>query len=283
MTDMTPAQPARRQDGVDSPIWAGVLLTSLAVLILLGLWMNRHGKENPAFVTILGVIATLGIFSILYKENPVFRFCEHIFIGLATGYSAIFIWVTLIVPRWAIPMAPHTMVHQETAKGTWWMIYCLLLALLFYSVYFPKLAWMNRFIICVMMGYAAGAGFQAFMGLIAPQLTSSFRPPVTVGYTPPAAGLMNDFHFYVGKSMIYLHPWWLLSVIVLICTFAYFFFSVEHRSRLIRQPARAGRYFLMISLGSIFGTTVMGRLSLLIARLDFLLGPAKALFHHVAK
>ena len=57
---------------------------------------------------------------------------------------------------------------------------------------------------------------------------------------------------------------------MLICTFAYFFFSVEHRTHLIRQPARMGRYFLMISLGAIFGTTVMGRFSLLIARLDYL-------------
>ncbi len=47
---------------------------------------------------------------------------------------------------------------------------------------------------------------------------------------------------------------------------------------LIREPARAGRYFLMISLGAIFGTTVMGRFSLLIARLDYLLGA----FAHVS-
>lgn len=83
MSEMTPAQPARARD-VESPIWAWVLLGSLALLVLVGLKMNWH-KANIEYNTILGVLATLGIFSILYKENPVFRLCEHLFIGLATA------------------------------------------------------------------------------------------------------------------------------------------------------------------------------------------------------
>ena len=51
----------------------------------------------------------------------------------------------------------------------------------------------------------------------------------------------------------------------------YFFFSVEHRHPLIREPARLGRWLLMLTFGIVFGNTVMGRFSLFISRLDFLL------------
>jgi hypothetical protein len=49
----------------------------------------------------------------------------------------------------------------------------------------------------------------------------------------------------------------------------YFFFSSAHRGPL-RPAARIGIYFLMISFGASFGYTVMGRVSLLIGRLTFL-------------
>jgi len=290
MTELTPTSPSHTRDEVESPIWAAVLLASLLVLMRIGVLMNQHGKGNAVFNTILGVIMTLGIFSILYKENPVFRFCEHIFIGLATGYGAVYLWVTVIIPRWWVPMTPpahHKMAATAAVgQGHWWMIFCLLLALLFYTVYFQKLAWMNRFLLSMLMGYFAGASFQAFMGLIAPQVTAAFRPPVT-SYNPiTAPGHWNNFHL----GHLYFHPWWLISAIVLICSFAYFFFSVEHRVHFIRVPARFGRYFLMISLGAIFGTTVMGRFSLLIARLNYLLKACGMFshsiamwFHHVVK
>ena len=45
---------------------------------------------------------------------------------------------------------------------------------------------------------------------------------------------------------------------------------MEHKSKIIRVPSSLGRYFLMITLGAIFGTTVMGRFSLIIERLNFL-------------
>ena len=33
----------------------------------------------------IGVGCTLGIYSILYKENKIYRFFEHLYIGLASG------------------------------------------------------------------------------------------------------------------------------------------------------------------------------------------------------
>jgi hypothetical protein len=51
----------------------------------------------------------------------------------------------------------------------------------------------------------------------------------------------------------------------------YFFFSFEHKHTVVRGSARMGRWLLMICFGVIFGNTVMGRMSLFIDRLMFLL------------
>lgn len=41
----------------------------------------------------LGVLATVGLYSVLYKENRFYRFFEHLFLGLAAGWTLVVIWV----------------------------------------------------------------------------------------------------------------------------------------------------------------------------------------------
>lgn len=123
---------------------------------------------------------------------------------------------------------------------------------------------MNRFALFVFMGWTAGNALQAFIGSLAPQITAAFRPPVTT-YAASGENIVNNAHF----AGLWWHPWWLISIVVLTCTMAYFFFSIDHKKAgWLRIPSNYGRYFIMIALGSIFGTTVMGRFSLLIERLD---------------
>jgi len=280
MADASMSQPENRPQG-ESPVWTIVLLGALAVLMLAGVLINARttgdGSTSPLFAQwklLLGVLVTVGIFSILYKENPVFRFLEHIFIGLAAGYTLVIYWVQVIVPRWLQPMLPHPGVAaaQATEHGQWWLFFALPIGLLFYSVYFPKLAWLNRLIISVFLGYAAGLALQAFVGGIAPQIVRSFKAPITT-YNPNPAGALDANNIQLGS--VYLHPYSLIFLIVLFCTMAYFFFTVEHRTAWMRRPAIAGRYFMMITLGAIFGTTVMGRFSLVIGRFSFLIEAVK--------
>jgi len=50
----------------------------------------------------------------------------------------------------------------------------------------------------------------------------------------------------------------------------YFFFSKEHKGAL-GGVAKLGIWFLMVAFGASFGYTVMGRVSLLIGRMTFML------------
>ena len=65
----------------------------------------------------------------------------------------------------------------------------------------------------------------------------------------------------------------LLSIIMIvgvISTLIYFYYSKEHKG-VLGVTARVGIWFIMISFGAHFGFTVMGRVSLLIGRVRFLI------------
>jgi hypothetical protein len=65
----------------------------------------------------------------------------------------------------------------------------------------------------------------------------------------------------------------IMSAVVLLVgvttTLIYFYFSAEHKGSL-RTISRIGITFLMIGFGATFGYNVMGRISLLIGRFQFL-------------
>src|SRR5579885_918546 len=115
----------------------------------------------------IGAICTLGLYSILYKENRLFRLFEHIFLGLATGYMVANIWTDTLLPKWWVPM------HD---KGQWWLIFALAAGSLYYFIYSKKYSWMARLIIGFFMGVASGQAFQAFVNDTWPQIPGSFKP-----------------------------------------------------------------------------------------------------------
>ena len=61
----------------------------------------------------------------------------------------------------------------------------------------------------------------------------------------------------------------LLLLAGILACLTYFFFSVEHKGG-VGKIARVGIWYLMITFGAAFGFTVMGRIALLAARLEFL-------------
>ena len=62
----------------------------------------------------------------------------------------------------------------------------------------------------------------------------------------------------------------ILILIGILTVLAYFFFSAPHTG-VHGAGARVGIWFLMVAFGASFGYTVMARVSLLIARVQFLL------------
>ncbi|HSV75043.1 MAG TPA: hypothetical protein VLH79_14880 [Chthonomonadales bacterium] len=211
---------------------------------------------SAAFNAFLGGIATLALYSILYRENPIYRLFEHVYVGLAAGYISMMAITSIIRPRWYEPVFE---------KGLWLWLWALPLALLAYFVFSRKHGWLSRIPLVILAGFAAGQAFQSFANLYFPQIRDSFRPlwPTLWQLSNPSpspdslsiSGAINNGIFLV----------------TLVSVLTYFLFSFEHKRPLIRNTAQLGRWLIMIGFGAIFGSTIMTRFALLVDRMSFLL------------
>jgi hypothetical protein len=205
-------------------------------------WLSNNHITN--LVTIwVAAIGTLAIYSILYKENPVYRLAEHIFIGAATGYSVFVTWTQILKPQW----------WDRITQGEGYWIFALVAGSMFYFIYSKKYVWISRIIFGALLGLIAGAAFKGFVGINIDRIYASFKP--LAGPKLPVATIANNALF----------------IVILLAVMAYFFFSFEHKNRVTSAPAKLGRWCLMFAFGAMFGSTVMARMSLLIGRLQFVL------------
>ncbi|MDX1934337.1 MAG: hypothetical protein SFU56_17175 [Capsulimonadales bacterium] len=215
--------------------------------------------DNAPLIKVISVwlaaLCTLGIYSVLYKENKVFRFFEHLFIGLATGYTIYTTWNDVLKPRWWEPM---------TTKGMWWWAFAVPAGLLFYFIYSKKHAWLSRLIFGLFFGAAAGRAFQGFAAFYFPQIRAAVNMPLL---NPPEAAAPTAY-FLTPFSAVLNN---LLFLAILVSVMTYFFFSFEQKGKITPAIARIGRFLLMFAFGAIFGSTIMARMSLLIGRIHFLI------------
>ncbi len=205
-------------------------------------WLSDSNITTAVTIWI-GALGTLAIYSILYKENPIYRIAEHVFIGAAAGYGVFITWVEMLKPAW----------WDQITQGKWYWIFALIAGAMFYFIYSRRYVWISRIIFGVLLGLVAGGAFKAFVGVNIDRISASFKPIYGQGLT--LTQIANN----------------LLFIIVLLAVMAYFFFSFEHKSAISRAPAQLGRWCLMFAFGAMFGFTVMARMSLLIGRIYFLL------------
>lgn len=190
---------------------------------------------------------TLFMFSFLYKDNPFFRFGEHLYVGVSMGYTIVRIYYDVMVKSLYVPVA------QE---GKWWFLIAALLGLLILTRFIPKISWLSRISFAVIVGFGSGVAI--------PRIISSNILQQVQGTLKPLLG--NDGQPLLGMTQLNAF----LILIGVITVLVYFFFSIEHKGP-IQVAARIGIYFLMINFGAGFGYTVMARMSLLIGRFDDLI------------
>ena len=195
----------------------------------------------------IGAFLTLGIFSFLYRDNPVYKFCEHLFVGISAGYYVVLTMISSVWPNMLQPL------FTDFSHGrNFLLLIPLALGILLFSRFFPRGDWLSRWSIGFILGVYPALRITGFaQGDLVEQVHGTILPlwvPGDVGTT------INN---------------WLL-VGGLLTTLIFFFFSKEHKGAL-GGSARIGVYFLMISFGASYGYTVMARVSLLIGRVMFLL------------
>jgi len=198
----------------------------------------------------IAALLTLGIFSFLYKDNPFYKFCESLFVGISAGYWFVTTFWQVFMPKLA----------DNLVAGRFYYMIGAIFGVLMLLRLFPKIGWLSRWSLALVVGTTAGLYFTRYLvsnGMV--QVQNTIIPLYVKGNLSQTIG----------------------NLVIVIGTFSgliYFFFSKEHKGA-FGGLAKLGIWFLMLSFGASFGYTVMSRMSLLIGRMDYLLGTWLGLIH----
>ena len=188
-----------------------------------------------------GWVLMLMIYSYpLYKENPVYRFAEHL-------YIAVMLAVSLTVNFSNVMRMCITPLMQ----GNITMIVPLVMGLMIYTMLIPEYRWVSRYPIALLVGAGFGLGIR---GSIGPNIQDAIVSTITRPTDGGAMAWINFLYIAVG----------------LICSVLYFLLTYEH-SGALQAPTRIGRLFIMVALGAYFGNTVLFRFTMLTGRAQFFL------------
>lgn len=206
--------------------------------------------------TWVAVFFTLGIYSILYRENPWFRIAESVYLGVAVGYGVAFD-LKYIRDQWG---------GQWGSSGTMMILFAIIMfvGILWYARFNKNTFYLYRWPLAIIVGTGIGMAlrtviFSQFLAQITSQANTPFFVP-------------GDMLSSVNNILIQI----MVPSVLL-----YFWFTGEIRdSAPMKIVEKIARYTMMAGFGSAYGYTVLTRYSLFIGRAQFLLGippnPAEA-------
>ena len=183
---------------------------------------------------------TVCILSFLYRDNPFYKFAEHLYVGISAGYWTVVDYTSTI--------KPNLIDHLINRDVSYWPVYFIPLALCI--MVFTKLnrnwSWMARWPLAFVLGAFSGAAIPAIA-----------ETDIVIQVTSTMINLREGTWFNAFSNLV--------LIVGVICALMYFFFSKPHKVTL-GVASRIGIWFLMISFGASFGYTVMARVSLAIGR-----------------
>jgi len=203
---------------------------------------------------------TIFCFSFLYKDNPFYKFAEHLYVGISAGYWTSLEYHNVFRPNLWDPLMrlDFNILFSFPRVGFAFMWQSLILiipfafGILFFTRFTKNFSWLSRWSMALIIGIFAGI---AIIGYSTGDLILQIHANLLPLWTGNWLSSFNNILLTVGV---------LTSLI-------YFFFSKEHKGAL-GAGAKIGIWFLMISFGASFGYTVMSRMSLLIGRIYFIFG-----------
>jgi len=189
----------------------------------------------------VAAILTLAIFSFLYKDNPFFKFAEHLLVGVSAGYYLVQYFFSAAYKKLVVPVFVN---HDYV------LVVGGILGIMMFTRLNRKTEWISRYPVAFYVAAWAGYVIPSYVQVRILQQAES-----TI-FNPAAVSLKEAVSLFV-------------LLIGVVTTLIYFYFSAEHKGAL-KGISKVGITFLMIGFGATFGYNVMGRISLLIGRFQFL-------------
>lgn len=193
---------------------------------------------NTDPLIILEAVGTIAVLSYVYKENAAYRFFEFTAVGLAAAHSIVQSWNNYLKP---------TVRDRLIGKGEWYLIFPALIGLLYYTRFMGKnLSWIARYPISISVGYSIGYSLAYSPRPFLKEFRSTFAQFKHV----------NDY--------IFLIVWFLV-------VFYFMFTLVKKENKVFGMTNVATRCLIMMYMGVLFGTSILGKFSRLLGRYQFLL------------
>ena len=199
---------------------------------------------DTSIVVLVEVFFTLAIWSLLYKDNVFYRFATLTMVGATAGYTAAVSWNTIVSRGWLKILA-----------GNYLLVIPFLLGPLFLTRISRKYDWLSRYPTGIIVGVGLGLSMSTY---IKPQFTDQIVATILPLFT--AADPMTAFN----------------NLVVFVCVtsvLSYFLFTMPRVSESppMKALGKIGRYAMMTAFGATFGATIIGRITYLLGRLQFIL------------
>lgn len=190
----------------------------------------------------VAVACILAIWSFLYKENPVYRVAEHIFVGSTAGH-AIGAAVGNILRYGFRPLV-------QTKEMS--LLIPIALGIMLYTRFFRQIAWMSRWPVAFLVGVGTG---QTIYTSLRTQVINQVIGAIVKLPAKTLGGTVNS----------------LISLVGLLAVLTYFLFTIP-QSKAVKQVSLLGRWIMMVTFGVSFGNVVAGRISVLLGELTKIWG-----------
>ena len=228
------------------------------------------GSAKQIVWTWIAAILTLSIFSFLYRDNPFYKFAEHLLVGTSVGYSLALAYIIVLKPSVIdLLLDPDMSIGVKLVR----VVAPTILGLCYVGSFTKKFSWIARYPIAFIMGWAAGLSLpMTMLANILRQLRGTFAEEIG-GKVVPLISIQKFVLFFETPSVSgFLEAvYGPLIILGVFSVMLLFIFSVEQKG-VLNIARNAGIVYLMIGFGAAFGYTVMARISLLVGRIDFLLG-----------
>ncbi len=182
-------------------------------------------------------ILSLCIFSFLWKETRAFRLAQNIFLGVGAGHGLAIAFASLKSSLF-IPLFK---------QGRYSLVIPLVLVIMLYTKFVPKVAWVSRISLAFPLGLGTGIVLRSIIpGQIFPQLTASMK----------SLNSVNNIIVVLGAF----------------CVVYYFLFTFKSSSKVSQGLSRAGVYLMMITFGLSFATSVAANTAIYLGFLQTIFG-----------
>jgi len=197
---------------------------------------------------LIQVFLVLGVLTALFRYNAWYKICEYTFIAVSLAVTA--------------TVASRTILNnavQPLMKGDLFLIIPIAAGILYLTRVSGKYGYLARISMAIMVGATLGSSIRVLVntdiiGQILPILQTQWAKPNT-----SIDVIIGNLYLFVG----------------VIASLIYFVFSTTWLSgstkRSFEQVSMVGRYALLAMIGAQFANTTMGRMSVFMDRIYFLL------------